>query len=77
MAVNGPSDEAPLSMTGLYLRLLACLAVGVPAGFVVYRWLHRVFEGLATVPETLVAALALGLLVLVMRLAAGALARAP
>jgi hypothetical protein len=77
MSVEGPNGGAPLSMAGLFVRLLACLVVGVPAGFAVYRWLHRAFEGLATVQETLVAALALGVLVLVMWAAARALARAP
>jgi cytochrome c oxidase subunit IV len=64
-------------MAGLYVRLLACLVMGVPAGLLVYRWLHLAFEGRASVQATVIALLALGALVLVMRLAARSLARAP
>lgn len=77
MSMERPAGGAPLSMAGLFVRLLACLVAGVPAGFLVYRWLHLAFEGRASFPATLIALVALGALVLVMRLAASALARAP
>lgn len=76
MSVPQSSGGAPLSMAGLYVRLLACLVAGVPAGFLVYRWLHLAFEGHASFQATVIALVALGALVLVMRLAATALARA-
>jgi hypothetical protein len=77
MSVEPAVTDAPLTMTGLFVRLLGCLLVGVPAGFVAYRWLHRAFEGHASAQDTLVALVAVGVLALVMRFAARSLARAP